>query len=80
MVTTKGGHPEHRVLSIPSPPAPHQQQSAVTSSRLVLLSVRWRSWLSHLSNTQKVPGSNPGRTIIFWLATNYPLACFFLVP
>ena len=27
--------------------------------------VRWRSWLSHLSNTQKVPGSNPGRTIIF---------------
>ncbi|KAI0270877.1 hypothetical protein BGY98DRAFT_232474 [Russula aff. rugulosa BPL654] len=25
--------------------------------------VRWRSWLSHLSNTQKVPGSNPGRTI-----------------
>jgi hypothetical protein len=27
--------------------------------------VRWRSWLSHLSNTQKVPGSNPGRTIFF---------------
>jgi hypothetical protein len=26
--------------------------------------VRWRSWLSHLSNTQKVPGSNPGRTIL----------------
>jgi hypothetical protein len=27
--------------------------------------VRWRSWLSHLSNTQKVPGSSPGRTISF---------------
>jgi hypothetical protein len=26
--------------------------------------VRWRSWLSHLSNTQKAPGSSPGRTII----------------
>ena len=26
-----------------------------------LLMVRWRSWLSHLSNTQKVPGSSPGR-------------------
>ena len=27
--------------------------------------VRWRSWLSHLSNTQKVPGSSPGRIILF---------------
>jgi hypothetical protein len=25
--------------------------------------VRWRSWLSHLSNTQKAPGSSPGRII-----------------
>ena len=29
--------------------------------------VRWRSWLSHLSNTQKVPGSSPGRIILFSL-------------
>jgi hypothetical protein len=29
--------------------------------------VRWRSWLSHLSNTQKVPGSSPGRTIFMFL-------------
>ena len=30
--------------------------------------VRWRSWLSHLSNTQKVPGSSPGRTIFYSVA------------
>ena len=37
-----------------------------SSSRENLEAVRWRSWLSHLSNTQKVPGSNPGRTIFFF--------------
>ncbi len=26
---------------------------------------RWRSWLSHLSNTQKVLSSNLGRLIVF---------------
>ena len=31
--------------------------------------VRWRSWLSHLSNTQKAPGSSPGRTI--FVAVHY---------
>ena len=30
----------------------------------VHLSVRWRSWLSHLSNTQKVPSSSLGRITI----------------
>ena len=28
---------------------------------------RWRSWLSHLSNTQKVLSSNLGRLIVFGL-------------
>ena len=28
---------------------------------------RWRSWLSHLSNTQKVLSSNLGRLMMFYL-------------
>jgi hypothetical protein len=31
------------------------------------LSVRWRSWLSHLSNTQKVLSSSLGRIILLEL-------------
>jgi hypothetical protein len=47
----------------------------------VVKTVRWRSWLSHLSNTQKVPGSNPGRTIILhWTGTDSALLTYALCP
>ena len=37
-----------------------------------LSSGRWRSWLSHLSNTQKVLSSSLGRLILL-LGTSFPL-------
>ena len=49
-----------------------------TNHLSVMGAVRWRSWLSHLSNTQKVPGSSPGRIIIFVYMTNLHL--FVLLP
>ena len=58
---------------------PWCHRTAITSS------VGWRSWSSHLSNTQKVPGSSPGpiMRISFLLSTSpcqLRLAWHFSVP